>query len=166
MWQQNSQDTETYLKIKEKTISDTIQFEVDNKSVIDSIIRSFENKTLNLLVNEKDISDIASAMKSCKRNNFRSFTFSCQKAVDLYETLEKTYTSDRDFVKTIFLGILCFVLKQKAGEQLKWNFEKHYSFDLSNPEEPVKVAEHKDIEDDGQTVLISESYTSKPSTSL
>ena len=28
--------------------------------------------------------------------------------------------------------------------------------DLSNPEEPVKVAEHKDIEDDGQTVLITE----------
>ena len=33
-------------------------------------------------------------------------------------------------------------------------FEELY--DLSNPEEPVKVAEHKDIEDDGQTVLITE----------
>ncbi|PBG38790.1 hypothetical protein BGU89_01055 [Clostridioides difficile] len=29
-------------------------------------------------------------------------------------------------------------------------------YDLSNPEEPVKVAEHKDIEDDRQTVLITE----------
>ncbi|WP_219712078.1 VaFE repeat-containing surface-anchored protein, partial [Clostridioides difficile] len=33
-------------------------------------------------------------------------------------------------------------------------FEELY--DLSNPEEPVKVAEHKDIEDDEQTVLITE----------
>ena len=33
-------------------------------------------------------------------------------------------------------------------------FEELY--DMSNPEEPVKVAEHKDIEDDGQTVLITE----------
>ena len=33
-------------------------------------------------------------------------------------------------------------------------FEELY--DLSNPEEPVKVAEHKDIEDDGQTVTIKE----------
>ena len=33
-------------------------------------------------------------------------------------------------------------------------FEKLY--DLSNPDEPVKVAEHKDIADDGQTVLITE----------
>ena len=33
-------------------------------------------------------------------------------------------------------------------------FEELY--DLSNPDEPVKVAEHKDIEDDGQTVKIEE----------
>lgn len=32
-------------------------------------------------------------------------------------------------------------------------FEELY--DLSNPDEPIKVAEHKDIEDDGQTVLIT-----------
>ncbi|WP_102834155.1 SrtB-anchored collagen-binding adhesin [Clostridioides difficile] len=35
-------------------------------------------------------------------------------------------------------------------------FEELY--DLSNPEEPVKVAEHKDIDDDGQTVLITERF--------
>ena len=33
-------------------------------------------------------------------------------------------------------------------------FEELYDF--SNSDEPVKVAEHKDIEDDGQTVLITE----------
>ena len=33
-------------------------------------------------------------------------------------------------------------------------FEELY--DITNPEEPVKVAEHKDIEDSGQTVLITE----------
>ena len=33
-------------------------------------------------------------------------------------------------------------------------FEELY--DLSNPDEPIKVAEHKDIEDDGQTVTITE----------
>ena len=33
-------------------------------------------------------------------------------------------------------------------------FEELY--DLSNPDEPIKVAEHKDIEDDGQTVRIEE----------
>lgn len=33
-------------------------------------------------------------------------------------------------------------------------FEELY--DLSNPDEPIKVAEHKDIEDKGQTVTIEE----------
>ena len=33
-------------------------------------------------------------------------------------------------------------------------FEELY--DVTNPDEPVKVAEHKDIDDEGQTVLITE----------
>lgn len=40
-----------------------------------------------------------------------------------------------------------------GGKQLV-TFEELY--DLSNPDEPKKVAEHKDIEDDGQTVTIKE----------
>ncbi|MDN9572409.1 VaFE repeat-containing surface-anchored protein [Clostridioides difficile] len=40
-----------------------------------------------------------------------------------------------------------------AGKDLV-TFEELY--DLSNPDEPVKVAEHKDIDDEGQTVLITE----------
>ena len=35
-------------------------------------------------------------------------------------------------------------------------FEELY--DLSNEDEPVKVAEHKDIDDEGQTVLITERH--------
>ena len=42
----------------------------------------------------------------------------------------------------------------KLGGKNLVTFEELY--DLSNPEEPVKVAEHKDIEDNGQTVLITE----------
>ena len=41
-------------------------------------------------------------------------------------------------------------------------FEELY--DLSNPDEPTKVAEHKDIEDDGQTVTVKEKPES-PATS-
>ena len=46
-----------------------------------------------------------------------------------------------------------FNASELGGKNLV-TFEELY--DLSNPEEPVKVAEHKDIEDDGQTVLITE----------
>ena len=42
----------------------------------------------------------------------------------------------------------------KLGGQNLVTFEELY--DLGNPEDPVKVAEHKDIDDEGQTVLITE----------
>lgn len=46
-----------------------------------------------------------------------------------------------------------FNASELAGKDLV-TFEELY--DLSNPDEPVKVAEHKDIEDEGQTVNITE----------
>ena len=46
-----------------------------------------------------------------------------------------------------------FNASELGGKNLV-TFEELYN--LSNPEEPVKVVEHKDIEDDGQTVLITE----------
>ncbi len=46
-----------------------------------------------------------------------------------------------------------FNASQLAGKELV-TFEELY--DVTNPDEPVKVAEHKDIEDDGQTVTIEE----------
>ena len=46
-----------------------------------------------------------------------------------------------------------FNASELAGKALV-TFEELY--DLSNPDEPTKVAEHKDIEDEGQTVTITE----------
>ena len=46
-----------------------------------------------------------------------------------------------------------FNASELAGKDLV-TFEELY--DLSNPDEPTKVAEHKDIEDEGQTVTITE----------
>lgn len=46
-----------------------------------------------------------------------------------------------------------FNASELAGKELV-TFEELY--DLTNPDEPTKVAEHKDIEDDGQTVTITE----------
>ena len=46
-----------------------------------------------------------------------------------------------------------FNASELVGKELV-TFEELY--DVTNPDEPVKVAEHKDIEDDGQTVTITE----------
>ena len=46
-----------------------------------------------------------------------------------------------------------FNASELAGKELV-TFEELY--DVTNPDEPIKVAEHKDIEDEGQTVTITE----------
>ena len=62
-----------------------------------------------------------------------------------------TFVADEEAMKVEI--VYTFNASALGGKNLV-TFEELY--DLSNPEEPVKVAEHKDIEDDGQTVLIIE----------
>ena len=64
---------------------------------------------------------------------------------------EYTFTADSEEMKIEIA--YTFNASELGGKNLV-TFEELY--DLSNPKEPVKVAEHKDIEDDGQTVLITE----------
>jgi LPXTG-motif cell wall-anchored protein len=62
-----------------------------------------------------------------------------------------TFVADDEAMKVEI--VYTFNASALGGKNLV-TFEELY--DLSNSEEPVKVAEHKDIEDDGQTVLITE----------
>ncbi|HBL6275302.1 TPA: VaFE repeat-containing surface-anchored protein [Clostridioides difficile] len=62
-----------------------------------------------------------------------------------------TFTADSDSMKVELA--FTFNASELGGKSLV-TFEELY--DLSNPDEPKKIAEHTDIEDDGQTVLITE----------
>ena len=64
---------------------------------------------------------------------------------------EYTFTADSEEMKIEIE--YTFNASELGGKNLV-TFEELY--DMSNLKEPVKVAEHKDIEDDGQTVLITE----------
>lgn len=67
--------------------------------------------------------------------------------------VESDYTFVADDEEMKVEMIYTFNASSLGGKNLV-TFEKLY--DLSNPNEPVKVAEHKDIEDEGQTVLITD----------
>ena len=62
-----------------------------------------------------------------------------------------TFTADSEEMK---IEIEYTFNASSLGGQNLVTFEELY--DLSNEDEPVKVAEHKDIDDEGQTVLITE----------
>lgn len=69
----------TYRKIKEKTVSDTLQFSADYKQTINSIIDSFNNDDL------KEIKDCVNVRRNgifqTEINNYREFIVACQKLV-------------------------------------------------------------------------------------
>ena len=67
--------------------------------------------------------------------------------------VESDYTFVADIEKMKVEISYTFDASELGGQNLV-TFEELY--DLKNPEEPVKVVEHKDIDDEGQTVLITE----------
>ena len=69
------------------------------------------------------------------------------------ERVENSYTFTADSGSMEVQIAFTFDASELGGKELV-TFEELY--DLSNPDEPTKVTEHKDIEDDGQTVTITE----------
>lgn len=130
-------NTVTYLKVKEKTVSDTIRFEEDYQTAIKDIIRIFDNSTLNNFLDNKSIEDILNTMETCKASNLRSFIYSCQKAADIFNMMDDKYISNPDFIKAVFFGILFFVLKQRTGRTDKWGTEKYFSIELGDEKAPL-----------------------------
>ena len=126
-----------YLEIKEKTISDTIQFEEDYSMAISDIIHLFDDEILNRFANDSNVKNILNVMKSCETSNLRSFIFACQKSSDIFKKLDKKYLSDDNFVKAIFFGTLFFVLRQRNGKDEKWGQEKYFSVELGNEKAPL-----------------------------
>lgn len=130
-----SEDAQKYLSVKEKTVSDTVQFTGEYTSAILQIIDSFDNSMLKKFANDASARTILTLMDTYKHHNLRSLIFACQKSVDIMESLDAPY--GEDFVESIFFGIICFTFRFKAGENLKWDENEHYSIELGSESFPL-----------------------------
>ena len=134
-------ETEEYLKIKEKTVSDTIIYVCNFSETIDNILQQFTDERIEALLVETtedrscgtaedillrqkilrqiisiEICDIADKIDSL---NFRSFIFACQKTTDILRLYNKGI--DRLFVKHLFLSIVAFSFRLKNNDKLYWD---------------------------------------------
>lgn len=109
-----------YLKIKEKTISDTICFESDYHDAVKNIVDTFDNERLKEIIgrDEEEIEELVSMVRGQCHKNFRTFIFATQKTVDIYEKLDGSF--DKEFLKCIYFGIISFAARIKAGEFPAW----------------------------------------------
>ena len=114
-----------YLRIKEKTISDTIYFESDYYEAVKNIIGIFSNEKLQIMVDKDIIEELVSMIRGYCHKNFRTFIFATQKTVDIFNKMEEDY--EDDFLKCIYYGVICFSSKIKAGEFPKWEGTEYLS---------------------------------------
>lgn len=130
-----SDESKDYLRIKEKTVSDTILFTCDIKETIQNILKNFDNNLLNdLIQNQTNIAEeIFDVMQYVKSYNFRSLIFACQKATDLFG---KVTNLNIKFFESTFLSIVAFSMRIKKDGQLKWN-DKSNGSDLGTPKYPL-----------------------------
>ena len=81
-----SEKAEDYLHIKEKTVSDTILFNLDFNNSIDSIVKMFDNNGLpKLFSDNKFKEEIFNKIKSSQHENLRTVIFALQKSVDIFK---------------------------------------------------------------------------------
>ena len=126
-----------YLRIKEKTISDTIYFESDYCEAVKNIIGIFSNEKLQTMVDKDEniIEELASMIRGYCHKNFRTFIFATQKTVDIFNKMEEDY--EDDFLKCIYFGIICFSSKLKAGEFPEWEGTEYLSTSLGTNWQPL-----------------------------
>lgn len=134
-------ETEEYLKIKEKTVSDTIRYLCDYDMAIENILRMFSDCNLNLCLDDKDkygkptvVREIIDIMGKLKEYNLRSLIFACQKTVDIFANY--TDTLDIEFFKYVLLGNVAFALRLKDNDDIIWS-DKTNPNDLGTSKYPL-----------------------------
>ncbi len=131
----NSESVRRYLKIKEKTISDTVYFESDYCKSVENIVTVFKNEKLDSIMDKNTIEVLAVMVKGNCHKNLRTFIFATQKTVDIFDKIEDDY--GKDFLKCIYFGIVCFSAKIKEEDFPAWNGTEFLSVLLGTNQYPL-----------------------------
>ena len=114
-----TKECERYIRIKEKTIGDTITFFENNKNVIKGILENYDNKYFKYFLKETAdssyniVAKISDIMDMNKSNNYRSLLYACQKTDDIIRKLSKSnYDFDNEFIENLFLGSVAYLTKE------------------------------------------------------
>ena len=134
-------EAENYLRIKEKTVCDTIQFTCDYYSSIKNIVEQFsDNIYFDEMLKEKDrygkvlvIKEIEKQMIDYCCRNYRSLLFACQKTHDMLNLLDDE-DYNPEFIKNLFIITIVFSFNFNSGNEKTHSKEPFLSLKgFSNP---------------------------------
>lgn len=146
------EDAKDYLHIKEKTISDTINFVAPLSESIKQIMASFDCEYFDTLLQEKNsdiIKEIIGKIGNQQNINLRSFIFACQKTTDIlnYGTLISINFLMSEMCSDKLLG-LCEQVKSKWKIALDMfsSFYKCYIKGFPHEESFKLLEEHERVQ--------------------
>lgn len=133
-----SEEINSYLRIKEKTIGDTIQFSGNIELAIKKIIKEFNNQKLNILFNKNEelYNNVTRMVENICKNNLRTFIYAIQKTTDIIDKIvEKDY--EEDFIECLMLGIISLSARIKGDSFPKWEGSEYLSTELGSNDMPL-----------------------------
>ena len=132
-------DDENYARIKEKTIYDTLSFDITNAEVIGSILKTYSSSCLApLLESNPGLGrDILAIMNepTIHSYNLRSLRYALQKSEELFKKFNEPM--DSEYLKCTFLSIVAFVLRKKADDNTHWLTDSKSPADLGTAMYPL-----------------------------
>ncbi len=131
-----TEDVKQYLKIKEKTVSDTIQFHGNTRKAVEEIINDFDNARINSIINDDVLEKISEEVSSTCKKNLRTFMYALQKTVDIMDKMEE-FQFENEFSVCLLYGIIQLSATVKSGEFPKWEGNEYLSTKLGSNDTPL-----------------------------
>ena len=134
-----------YLSIKEKTISDTILFKLDNESAIKNILNDYASYTIKELFQD-DNSLYKTAFRIVNgvcNSNLRNLIYAIQKTKDIILKIDSSNEIYEDYYKCLFFGILYFSAKINKSVFPKWDGNNYFSLTLGDKNYPLMFVAYK-----------------------
>ena len=130
-----TEKTKEYIKIKEKTVFDTIKFNIGQSEAVKEIISGFSCKYFKQLLDnntsngKKCICDtVVDIMNMLEIYNLRAIIFACQKMEDLFNNVAEKI--EIAYFETVFCSIIAFALRLSANSNLVWENDATAPVDL------------------------------------
>ena len=130
-----TEKTKEYIKIKEKTVFDTIKFNIGQSEAVKEIISGFSCKYFKQLLDnntsngKKCICDtVVDIMNMLEIYNLRAIIFACQKMEDLFNNVAEKI--EIAYFETVFCSIIAFALRLSANSNLVWENDATSPVDL------------------------------------
>lgn len=125
-----------YLRVKEKTISDTLHFEGNIKNAVVAIMKQYNCKQFDYFCSGEQLLDMEQFLHSASIDNLRTFIFACQKTFEIFEELVD-FNLKYEYLECIFYGIILFSKSIKCGIFPSWEGTEYLSSKLTGSKIPL-----------------------------